>query len=225
MHEIKNKPGESASPEPEFSLKESILWEHCCGYWLLPEHLKRLRGSAAFFSRRYDEKYLKDRLDEITRGLKPRPHVIHVEVDCEGAVKLSTEPSSEDRSPVRARLAKQCIDAGNVFLYHNTTHRQVYDEAAAGMSGVDEVLLWNDRGEVTESCTANVVVELYGRYITPPVSCGLLPGVYRASLLQEGRYIERPITIDQLQDCTKLYLINSVIGWREVSNTAELVPH
>jgi para-aminobenzoate synthetase/4-amino-4-deoxychorismate lyase len=184
----------------------------------LPEHLQRLRTSSDFFSRPYDEKKLVEQLDKITQGLTPEPHAIHIQIDPEGDIKLSVDPYVEDRSPVVAELAKQSIDVEDIFLYHHTTNRTLYDEAAVSTPGVDEVLLWNEKGEVTESCTSNIIIEQGDQYITPPVNCGLLPGTYRSKLLQEERFTERPIMIDELKECDKVYLINSLVGWREVSN-------
>lgn len=129
---------------------------------------------------------------------------------------MMARPANADRRPVRATPAKYPIDPDNRLLHHSTTRREHYAQAVAGIDGVDEVLIWNKRGEVTGSCTSNLVFEINGEYYTPPLESGALPGVYRASLIQEGRLTERPIRIDQLQTCTRLYLINSLIGWREV---------
>jgi para-aminobenzoate synthetase/4-amino-4-deoxychorismate lyase len=79
--------------------------------------------------------------------------------------------------------------------------------------GIDDVLLWNSRGEITESTIANVVVRREGALVTPPISCGLLPGTLRAYLLETGRIREGIITRQELFDCEALYLINSVRGW------------
>jgi para-aminobenzoate synthetase/4-amino-4-deoxychorismate lyase len=80
---------------------------------------------------------------------------------------------------------------------------------------VGDVLLWNGRGEVTESTIANLVVEVDGELLTPSLACGLLPGTMRARLLQEGRIREKVVRVDDLPRCTRLWLINSVRGWRE----------
>ena len=52
--------------------------------------------------------------------------------------------------------------------------------ARAARPGCDDVILWNERGEITESCTANVVIDLDGELITPPIECGVLGGTFRA---------------------------------------------
>lgn len=204
--------------QPAYSLVETILWEHCCGYWLLPEHLDRLQASAFCLTRSYDPARLEEQLNEVTRELPPRPHLVRVEINAAGEASLSVQSSSQDRAPVRAGLASSPVDAGNPLLYHQTTDRRIYEKACAGVAGYEEILLWNEKGELTESCTANLLCERDGQYVTPPLSCGLLPGTYRASLLRERPYIQRPISIEELPDFTRVFLINSEVGWREVSN-------
>jgi branched-subunit amino acid aminotransferase/4-amino-4-deoxychorismate lyase len=76
-------------------------------------------------------------------------------------------------------------------------------------------LLWNERGEITETCIANVVVQLDGELITPPVKCGLLAGTFRAWLLDQKQVREAVITVEDLRRSEHIYLINSVRKWRE----------
>ena len=76
-------------------------------------------------------------------------------------------------------------------------------------------MLWNPSREVTEAITANIVVELDGRRVTPPLGCGLLPGTMRAELLARGELIEARVTVDELVGAPRFWLINSVRGWLE----------
>jgi len=215
-----NKTGELIvahdSDPADFSLVETVLWEPCCGFWLLPEHLQRLHKSAHYFSVAYDEDALIRQLDVIANGLTQQPHVLRVLINLHGNINLSAEPANIDNSPVQATLAKHAIDPTNIYLYHSTTIRHVYDQAMVDGQEVDEVILWNNRGEVTESCTSNLLVEIDGQYYTPPVVSGLLPGTCRARLLAEGRLSERTIIVDELPLCSRIYLINAIVGWREV---------
>jgi para-aminobenzoate synthetase / 4-amino-4-deoxychorismate lyase len=82
-------------------------------------------------------------------------------------------PSPE---PVRLALDDDPVDAADPGLYIKTTDRLRYDRRRARRPDADDVLLINDRGEVTESTIANVVVRLDGRCWTPPLASGLLPG-------------------------------------------------
>ncbi len=197
-------------------LTESILWESCCGYWLLPEHLERLKGSADSLGFMLDEQKLQQGLDNIVQGLDDSQYLIHVSVNQHGELNWSTESTIEERTPYKAVLATQSIDKSNVLLNHNTTNRKLYDEALALFPQYDDVILWNDDEEVTESCTGNIVVELEDKFYTPPQSSGLLPGTYRAQLLKEKTLSEKTILKEQLTDYDKIYTINSRVGWREL---------
>ena len=84
---------------------------------------------------------------------------------------------------------------------------------AARPPGTDTVLLWNERGDITEAPSFNVVAEIDGRRVTPPVECGLLPGTLRQSLLDDGAIAEAPISREALLGAQRIWLINSVRGW------------
>jgi para-aminobenzoate synthetase/4-amino-4-deoxychorismate lyase len=103
-----------------------------------------------------------------------------------------------------------------VFLYHKTTLRRVYEDAVRASPGHEDVLLFNEKDEVTESTIANVAFELDGRLCTPPVRCGLLPGTLRAVLLQRGELCERIVTRAQALAAPAVYLLNSVRGIHRV---------
>ena len=77
------------------------------------------------------------------------------------------------------------------------------------------MLLWNERGELTEATIANVVLELDGELVTPPIEAGLLAGTLRGVLVGNGRIHERPIPLKHLRRASKIWLINSVRGWQE----------
>jgi para-aminobenzoate synthetase/4-amino-4-deoxychorismate lyase len=141
----------------------------------------------------------------------------------DGAVSSQAAPIGSDEfpEPVGLALASAPIDATDQFLYHKTTHRAVYAAAWAGchtaefrLKPVDDVLLYNQRGEITETTLGNIVVRCGKDHWTPPLSCGLLPGTYRARLLAEGKIHERVLPLSVLDKCDELVFINSVRGWR-----------
>jgi len=94
--------------------------------------------------------------------------------------------------------------------------RAVYERAREETAGYDEALLFNERGELTEACIANLVVELDGSLFTPPASCGLLPGTYRKWLLRNGKIRERVIYPADLRLCSRIFLANSLRGLWEI---------
>ena len=103
------------------------------------------------------------------------------------------------------------------MLFHKTTHRPLYVEAfaQARQAGYDEVFFVNDRDEVTEASNHNVFIERDGRLITPPVECGLIPGVHRQLILQtHPSAVQRRLTLDDLRKADAIFLSNAVRGLR-----------
>ena len=113
-------------------------------------------------------------------------------------------------------LAKRPIDTSDIFLYHKTTRRIVYEDAIMRCPGNDDVLLFNEAGYVTETTVANIAVEIDGVLCTPPVRCGLLPGTQRAWLLDRSLLQERIISIQEAFSSPNVYLLNSVRGIHKV---------
>jgi para-aminobenzoate synthetase/4-amino-4-deoxychorismate lyase len=169
-------------------------------------------------------------LEETGRQLEKTPHRIRLLVSRDGNSEIQTFPMEEGRacSPsaprtagtadptLRVALAKQPVDSNNVFLYHKTTHRAVYEAAKAEYPNCDDVILWNERGEVTEGTIANVVVRKNGKLVTPPVSCGLLAGTFCAQLLSTGKIFEEVVTLDGLKAAEEVFLVNSVRKWQKI---------
>lgn len=204
-------------PARPFDLIESILWTPADRYFLLERHLTRLAEAADYFNRPIDLAALRDQLADFGATLPPVDHKVRVSVNSRGAISITAVPLSAIPLPsiMRVKLAAQPIDANNVFLYHKTTRREMYEAARAAQPDCDDVILWNERGEITESTIANLVVELAGQRYTPPVECGLLPGTLRADLLARGLLQERVILKEELSATSRVWLINSVRGWLE----------
>jgi para-aminobenzoate synthetase/4-amino-4-deoxychorismate lyase len=94
------------------------------------------------------------------------------------------------------------VDAGDWRLRHKSTDRWFYEAGldAARDAGADEALFVRDDGMITEGCFNTVFVERDGVLLTPPASLGLLPGVLRRSLIDQGRAREAEVTLDHLVD-------------------------
>jgi para-aminobenzoate synthetase/4-amino-4-deoxychorismate lyase len=208
---------------PEFSLLETLRWEPGLngGYTLLNEHLRRMEESATYFAFPYETAKIEAYLEKTAKELKPGPQRVRLLMDRNGELTHQCFSLSENppAGPLRLSLAKTAIDSRDVFLYHKTTRRETYDQARHEQSECDDVLLFNERGELTESTIANLVVELMGKLVTPPLTCGLLPGTMRTALLAKGKIEESIIMRADLQHCTRIFLINSVRGWMD----AELI--
>lgn len=200
----------------EFQLLETLLWTPGEGFFLLDRHITRLMESAAYFGYSLSLDAIRARLSSLPLTQTSRIRLLvsrqgDITVESAGFDPLQTS------QPVRVRLAQEPVDSSDRFLYHKTTQRRVYEAAKAKCSDCDDVLLWNTRGELTESTIANLVVDIGGELLTPPVRCGLLAGTFRAELLAQGKIKEAIIPLTDLPRIRKWYLINSLRKWREAS--------
>jgi para-aminobenzoate synthetase/4-amino-4-deoxychorismate lyase len=202
---------------PDFALLESLLWEPESGYFLVTEHLQRLQNSAQYFGIPVDGDRVQETLQAIAAALPAEPHKIRFLVAPNGNFSHTATPftAALPSAPAILKLAVAPVHSTDPFLFHKTTHRQVYDRARAAEPNGNDVILWNERGEVTETCTANLVVELGGEYVTPPVDCGLLAGTYRQWLLEQGKIREQVVPVELLEKGDRLFTINSVRKWQE----------
>jgi para-aminobenzoate synthetase/4-amino-4-deoxychorismate lyase len=195
---------------PNFQCLETMLWEDG-EIFLLERHLKRLAESAEYFDFKCDQNAIRGHL----RNLRfDYPMRIRLLLNQDGTFIQTQQSVHTCASVMKLAVAKEPVNSGDLFLYHKTTSRTVYEKAKADFPEADDVLLYNERGEVTESCIANVVVELDGRKVTPPVSCGLLAGTFREELLATGEIEERVVILEDLKRATGVWLINSIRKWR-----------
>lgn len=203
------------APLPGFDLIETLLWEPGEGYFLLERHLARLRDSAGYFGIPLDVEQAKHALLQRADSLGT-PHRIRLLLSPQGALSLSCQPFDAAMAcrPARIALAKSPVNLESPFLYHKTTHRAPYEQARSENPSFDDVLLWNQRGELTESTLANLVVEREGVRVTPPQACGLLAGTFRAECLARGELREAVIHRDELRPGMRIWLINSLRKWR-----------
>jgi para-aminobenzoate synthetase/4-amino-4-deoxychorismate lyase len=184
----------------------------------LERHLARMKASARHFRFAWDGMRVRAVIDETRASHAGGCWRLRLLLDREGrATTTCTEHVRRESRGWRIALAASPVDSTDPLLRHKTTSRAIYDAARHARPDVDDVLLWNERGEITESTIANVVVELDGARVTPPLASGLLPGVYRAELLDRGEIRERVITKDDLEQAPRLWLVNSLRGWIDVA--------
>jgi branched-subunit amino acid aminotransferase/4-amino-4-deoxychorismate lyase len=196
----------------DFVLYEGLLWEPPDGYFLLEYHLQRLQRSASHFRFSLELAAVRRHLSDYSHRLPEHPRKVRLELAANGAVSLRDE-KVKPSTPVTVALASGPIDSRDEFLRHKTTQRAVFDRALAAHPKAQDVLLWNERRELTETCHANVVLEIDGRKLTPAFSSGLQPGVFRAHLLDSGEIEEEVLPVDSIQAASAMFLINSVRRW------------
>jgi para-aminobenzoate synthetase/4-amino-4-deoxychorismate lyase len=171
-----------------------------------------MQDSADYFGFPFSSAEFENQIDGLAKHFKS-PQRVRVLLDKFGQFKIETRDFQAQEKVFKIRLAEKPVDSKNVFLFHKTTQREMYPPISAGF---DDLLLWNENDELTEFTIGNLVVELDGELFTPPISCGLLAGTLRSHLLEMGKIRERVIRKDELDNCSKLFLVNSVRKWVDV---------
>lgn len=200
----------------DFRLIESLLHDRD-GYLLIARHLKRLEESASCLGFSFFPENLRVRLEQLGEQLTGR-HKVRVLLAKNGKATLEAEQIDNQRgsgSPLRVTVSQHRTNSSDPLLRHKTTRRELYDAELRAHPHCDEVIFLNERGEATEGCSTNIVVSLGGELLTPALGCGLLPGTLREELIQAGAMREAILTLDDVMRADRLWLINSVRGWRE----------
>jgi para-aminobenzoate synthetase/4-amino-4-deoxychorismate lyase len=209
-----------------FDLLETLRWSPADGFFLLERHVRRLQRSAEYFQYGFDERAVRDALEHSVASL-PQPQRVRLLLARDGTSRIECA-TLESKTTARAKLgiASAPIDPSNVFLFHKTTHRAMYTDAM--QPECDDVVLWTADGTVTETTLGNIVVEIAGRKITPPVDAGLLAGTFREELLERGDIVEGRVTLEDLKSASRVWIVNSVREWWpaevHIANTAATTP-
>ena len=207
--------------QPQFSLLETMLWTPEDEFFLQEKHIARLLDSAAYFDFPISSEILESYMHEISSSFNS-PRRVRVLLDRQGTLHSESTPFHRTENVLQVRLAKEPVNSTNVYLFHKTTQRDVYENARADFPTCDDILLRNERGELTEFTIGNLVVEMDGKLITPPIECGVLAGTFRAHLLETGQVVERPILLRELGQCTKIFRVNSLRKWEQAKLQPEI---
>ncbi len=216
-------------PQEEFELIETILWHPEHGYRLLNEHLKRLDASAKYFLFSCNIKEIKNQLENycrpfancfwrvrLTLAKDGTCHFHSTECSAPRHYKLPEFPLTDIPSLPKIMFYEGRIDSNSTWHYHKTTKRDLYNREYERAREKDyfDTCFCNEKGEVTEGCITNIVIQKNGEFLTPPIPSGLLAGVMREHLIQDSVHPlrERVLKIEDLRGADALYVCNSVRG-------------
>jgi anthranilate/para-aminobenzoate synthase component I/branched-subunit amino acid aminotransferase/4-amino-4-deoxychorismate lyase len=207
---------------PDFQLFETIYATRDEGVRHLERHLRRLQSSALCFGFPFKETHLRQMLSAHCAGMTLNtPYRIRVSLNAAGEFQVSVAPLMALKTDVVDILLapEQGFapeSSKNEYLFHKGTLREEYDRAwrAAEEQGAFDMLFFNERGELTEGGRSNVFVKVDGRWWTPPVSSGLLPGVMRSVVLEDPAWgsAERVLTRKDLERADALMVCNALRG-------------
>lgn len=210
-----------------FYLLETLLWLPEAGFFLQDQHIQRLAQSAEYFGFSFSLQRCKTYIGELVETLRRDGGIdkqrVRLLLDRPGVFRWESAflqadfvaaPSPEaacSQPALTAAMAQQPVDSRNPFLFHKTTQREIYELRAR--PSYDTTILHNERGELTECLTANLVLRYGSLWLTPERSCGLLAGTYRQALLETGKLQEARLTLQDLRQADEVFQINSVRLW------------
>ncbi|MGD9543654.1 MAG: aminotransferase class IV [Methylocystis sp.] len=206
----------SGGRDADFGLIETLLWTRGEGFRLLPEHLARLAASSAALGFAYDPARVREALAAAVARAPGERLRVRLVLARDGAVESSVtliEPVPSD-AVWRVAVAPRRFSSADPLLRHKTTRRALYEDSlaeAAQRCGADEVVFQNERDELCEAARCNLFAPRGDILLTPPLSCGLLPGTLRAALIAQGRARESILRLEDISG-SEFFLGNSVRG-------------
>jgi para-aminobenzoate synthetase/4-amino-4-deoxychorismate lyase len=206
--------------DPGFELFETTCATREEGVRHYARHVARLKGSAAYLGFAFDEHALDTQVREHCAQFDAgKPYRMRIALDKSGRIAITSAPLAPLPSDTVDVLLASDRGFGPQFsadplLRHKTTRRADYDRAwkAAEAEGAFDMLFVNERGELTEGGRSSVFVQLEGKWWTPPIDAGVLPGVMRAVLLEELGAAERTLTMNDLQKAEAVLISNALRG-------------
>jgi para-aminobenzoate synthetase/4-amino-4-deoxychorismate lyase len=200
----------------DFDIFETMYATRQDGCRHLERHLARLQASCAYFGHPADLARARAAALQGCAQLPDGPHRLRLAVRPDGGILVQTGALAPLHEPVELLLSDTPTRADDLFLRHKTSVRGRYDDAwrAAEREGAFDTLFFNERGELTEGGRSNVFVRIGGRWYTPPLSAGLLPGVMRAVMLDDPAWeaIECPISRAMLLRAQEVVVCNALRG-------------
>ncbi|HST37316.1 MAG TPA: aminodeoxychorismate synthase component I [Allosphingosinicella sp.] len=190
--------GAFVATEHSFDLIETMRFDPHDGVIELDRHLARLKDSAEAFAFAFDRHEARNDLQAAT--FRAGPSKIRLALSRVGTLAIELQPLPETPAePGEVALAPLPVSATDFRLRHKTSDRGFYDEARAA-AGAFEIVFTDEAGFLTEGSFTSLFVERGGTLLTPPLARGLLPGVLRARLLDEGGAEEADLVAADLQD-------------------------
>lgn len=197
-----------ASGAIDYDLIETMRFEPEGGIAMLEAHLDRMRKSAAALGFVFDRHEARNELQAATFK-HGDPAKLRLLLSPSGAMAIELTPLPRTGEPLTVTIAPLPVDPDDERLGHKTTARRFYDEAREA-AGSDEVVFTDPQGRLTEGSFTTIFVEQDGKLATPPLELGLLPGILRGALIEEGRAFERDLVADDLKN--GFFVGNSVRG-------------
>lgn len=202
-------------PEGIFELFETMLLENG-NIALLEDHLSRLKATASYFLFIFDEKEIPNKIrKEILKVGNQSKQKIKLYLNKWGKVKFEISQALNPPEDIKIIVSDRRVSTGNRFQYFKTTKRKLYETEYSFYSkrGYFDVIYFNEKNELTEGSITNIFIRSGGTILTPPLTSGLLAGVYRKYMLRgDSNIVERTLYFEDLVSAEEIMLTNALKG-------------
>ncbi|MBU1076523.1 MAG: aminodeoxychorismate synthase component I [Spirochaetes bacterium] len=207
-------------PIPPFQLIETLPFDKTYKYLKL--HLKRLETSAEYFDFKFNKEKVKRELQKLRPSLNKGIYKIRILLDHAGNFTVQNSRLNKTTDSFHITVSKLRTESPDIFFFHKTTNRSLYDDELRRVrkKGFYEVIFLNEKEELTEGAITNIYIEKERILYTPPVSCGLLNGTIRQTLIKRKKIREKVLSIQDLKEADSIYISNSIIGLQKATMDA-----
>ena len=190
-------------------LLETMKYDPRDGVVLLDRHINRLIDAANTHAYPLNPTQAKELVQRFSATEKRK---LRLRADRSGRLSLESNDFPPIKTVFRLGLADAPIQREDFRLRTKTTQRTLYDQNRGARLDIDDVILFNEDNEITETTIFNLYLKIQGVLYTPALPSGLLPGVYREHLLALGAAKERVLSVQDLSKAEGLYVSNAVRG-------------
>ncbi|MBS4760276.1 MAG: bifunctional anthranilate synthase component I family protein/class IV aminotransferase [Clostridium sp.] len=176
----------------------------------LEQHLSRMKASAKFFDFKFNEDLYKLKFEQ--------DGMLRILLNKDGSFETQLHPLKQTENNL-IKISDTKVNSKNTLLCHKTTCRPWYEESLKKIKNneIYDEIFFNEKDELTEGSRTNIVVETQDGLFTPSLKCGLLNGILRQKLIDEGKVKEKILFKEDLMNAKKIFCINSVRGVKEVT--------
>ncbi len=211
--EVKTKTRFLTSNSMPFELIETMLLQKDNTLLYLDDHLNRLEESADYFHYPFHRERIESEIDQYIQE-RSSPCAVRMRLNPYGEFTFSYRDITNVPEHPVIKLSAQTIDSNDPFYFHKTTNRALYSEEreTALADGFFEVIFQNEKGHITEGSITNIFVKINDQWYTPPISDGLLNGVWRKHFRIENKAVEKSILVEDLKEADEIVVGNSIVG-------------
>ena len=204
--------------QPDFCLIESLYYRN--KFRDLELYLERLENSARQLFFDINIQKIRDQLyDYVEQLARDKEYKICVEYHYDKSIIIEhTQIDTTKQRPIKLVVCPEKINSANKLFQHKTTHnstRGFYTQMHQKYINQDkncELIYLNEKDNITETRFHNIIIDKNNKLYTPKLKDGVLAGITRKSLIQQGKLEAKSLTLNDLKTADKIYLINSVRG-------------